>query len=56
MTVRKMANRIRTAMNAEDASDLLAGLDNHYTKCQAALTEPSARHPKKLTVTEACSR
>ena len=56
MTVRKMANRIRVAMNAEDASDLLAGLDNHYTKYQAALPEPSARHPKNPAVTEACSR
>jgi len=56
MTVRNMARKIRAAMSAADASDLLAGLDNCYTKCQAALPEPSARHPKNPTATEACSR
>jgi hypothetical protein len=56
MTVRNMANKIRAAMSAENASDLLAGLDTYCTKCDAVSPESSARHPETITVTEACSR
>ncbi|MBC8867947.1 MAG: hypothetical protein H8E44_00945 [Planctomycetes bacterium] len=56
MTVRNMANKIRAAMNAEDASDLLAGLDNYYTMSQVVLPESSALHPKNPTVEESCSQ
>ena len=56
MTVRKMANKIRAAMMEENASDLLAGLDNYYATCQAALPESSARQSTTLTVKEDASR
>ncbi len=47
-TVRTMANRIRAAMAAENAGDLLAELDTYYAKFQAASPESSARENSDL--------
>ena len=48
MTVRNMATKIRAAMAAENASTLLAGLDDYYATCRAALPEPSAPSAAKF--------
>ncbi len=48
MTVRTMASRIRAAMAAQNASDLLAELDTYYAKFQAASPESSAREKSEL--------
>ena len=43
MTVRNMATKIREAMAAENATDLLAGLDMYYSELGAPSPESSAR-------------
>ena len=48
MTVRSMAARIRAAMAAANAGDLLAGLDAYCAACRATLPESSARDKQNL--------
>jgi hypothetical protein len=48
MTVRSMANKIRAAVAAENASDLLADLETYRAKIEATSPEPSARENADL--------
>ena len=50
MTVRNIATKIRAAMTAENASDLLAGLDVYYAACRATLPKSGAREGKNVPV------
>jgi hypothetical protein len=47
-TVRAMVRRIRAAMAAEDASELLAGLDEYYSRA-ACSPEPSVPPVENLS-------
>ena len=51
MTVRSMANKIRAALAAENASDLLADLDVCCAKVQATSPESSARETPNCAAT-----
>ena len=47
-TVRRIRAMVSAAMAAENASELLAGLDAYYAQCGAALPEPGAPEDKKM--------